>query len=86
MSNERKTVLYTGVTNDLERRVYEHTQSIEKNSFTSRYNVNKLVYCEAFEDVEEAISREKRIKAGSGKKKLTLIESMNPEWKDLSIA
>ena len=75
--------MYTGVTSDLEQRVYEHKNKLVKG-FTSRYNINKLVYFEEFGDVNEAISREKQIKAGSRKKKIALIEKDNPEWKDLS--
>ena len=75
--------MYTGVTSDLEQRVYEHKNKLVKG-FTSRYNINKLVYFEEFGDVNEAISREKQIKAGSRKKKIALIEKHNPEWKDLS--
>lgn len=85
MTNPSSTVLYTGVTNDLARRVGEHESSSNKESFTKKYNVNKLVFYEAGEDAYGAISREKQLKAGSRKKKLDLINSMNPEWKDLSL-
>ena len=84
MTNEWNTVLYTGVTNDLIRRVHEHKSGICKG-FTSKYKVNKLVYYEMTDDVEVAILREKQIKAGSRKKKIALVESMNPEWNDLSV-
>ena len=82
MTNDYNTVLYTGVTNDLHRRVLEH-RSGKGGTFTSRYRVAKLVYFESVEDVRVAISREKQIKSGSRQKKLDLINSMNPEWKDL---
>ena len=82
MTNKTNTVLYTGITGDLIKRVYEHKQKIVKG-FTKRYNINKLVYCEIFNDPENAISREKQIKAGSRKKKIALIESKNTEWSDL---
>jgi putative endonuclease len=82
MTNTYNTVLYTGVTNNLHRRVLEH-RSGKGSQFTSRYRVNKLVYFESVEDVTVAISREKQIKAGSRQKKIDLINSMNPEWKDL---
>jgi len=82
MTNKVNTVLYTGFTNDLVRRVYEHKEKIIEG-FTKKYNVNKLVYYEIFNDARNAIIREKQIKAGSRKKKLDLINNMNPEWKDL---
>ena len=82
MTNEHNTVLYTGVTSDLIRRVDEHKHNIIKG-FTQKYNVHKLVYYEVTSDVHVALRREKQIKAGSRAKKIALIESMNPEWKDL---
>ena len=82
MTNQHHTVLYTGITNDLKRRVYEHKNKIIKG-FTYRYNINKLVYYEVSDDSYHAISREKQIKAGSRKKKIQLIESLNPDWIDL---
>ena len=75
-------VLYTGVTSDLIKRIYEHKEKLAK-SFTGKYNINKLVYYEVFDDITNAISREKQIKAGSRRKKIELINSMNNEWKDL---
>ena len=84
MTNPKNSVLYTGVTNNLPRRVYEHKQKII-DGFTKKYNVNKLVYFEESPDAHSAITREKQIKAGSRKKKIDLVNSMNPEWKDLSI-
>ncbi len=82
MTNKINTVLYTGVTSDLKRRVYEHKQG-QGGGFTARYNVSKLVYYEVTEDVNAAIGREKQIKAGSRQKKLDLVNGMNPEWRDL---
>ncbi|MBI4548912.1 MAG: GIY-YIG nuclease family protein [Ignavibacteriae bacterium] len=82
MTNKWNTVLYTGVTNDVRRRVYEHKEKMI-DGFTKRYNINKLVYYEVFEEPYHAIAREKQIKAGSRKKKIKLIEGMNPQWKDL---
>ena len=82
MTNKNNTVLYTGVTNDLQRRVYEHKEKLIEG-FTKKYNVVKLVYYEIFDDPENAITREKQIKAGSRQKKLDLINSMNQKWKDL---
>lgn len=82
LTNKRHTVLYTGVTNNLARRVYEHKEKFVKG-FTERYNVDILAYYEVAENAEAAISREKQIKAGSRKKKEELIKAMNPFWKDL---
>jgi putative endonuclease len=82
MTNKNNAVLYTGVTNDLKRRVYEHREKLTEG-FTKKYNILKLVYYEVFEDVYSAISREKQIKSGSRKKKIELINSINKEWKDL---
>ncbi|OZH54063.1 excinuclease ABC subunit C [Hydrocoleum sp. CS-953] len=82
MTNKRNTVLYTGVTNDLIRRVYEHKSKLVEG-FTKKYNINKLVYFEMYENPSEAIAREKQIKAGSRQKKINLINSMNLQWKDL---
>ena len=82
MTNKRNTVLYTGVTNDLKRRAFEH-KSGQGGRFTSKYKINKLVYFEVFDDPENAILREKQIKAGSRKKKIALIEEFNPAWRDL---
>lgn len=82
MTNSHNTVLYTGVTNNLERRVQEHRAG-KGSGFTGKYNVDKLVYFECGDDVNSAIAREKQIKAGSRKKKEELIGSINPEWKDL---
>ena len=83
MTNAYNTVLYTGVTNNLTRRVTEH-RSGKGSQFTARYNLKKLVYFECGSDVETAIFREKQVKAGSRQKKIDLINSMNPDWKDLA--
>ena len=82
MTNKSGT-LYTGVTNNLERRIYEHKHHLVKG-FTNKYNIDKLIYFEETSDINAAISREKQIKGWLRKKKIALIESMNPEWKDLS--
>ena len=84
MTNKGNTVLYTGMTNSLARRVQEHKAKTNPKSFTSRYNVDKLVYVEGFEDVRDAIAREKQIKKGPRRRKVLLINSLNPEWNDLS--
>ena len=75
-------MLYTGVTNDLVRRVYEHREKLV-SGFSKKYNLDKLVYYEIFEDIEQAILREKNIKAGSRAKKVAAIERANPLWEDL---
>jgi putative endonuclease len=80
----RSRVLYTGMTSDLKRRVYEHTHKLTPG-FTSRYNVNRLVYYEVTADVKAAIAREKQIKGWLREKKIALIESVNPAWSDLSV-
>jgi len=82
MTNKHNTVLYTGITNDLKRRVYEHKNKLV-DGFTKKYNITKLVYYEVFYDPENAILREKQIKAGSRQKKIDLINSMNSCWQDL---
>ena len=82
MTNNHNNVLYTGVTNDLKGRVFEHKEKLIKG-FTKKYNIYKLVFYEVFDDAYNAISREKQIKAGSRQKKIDLINSMNPKWKDL---
>ena len=82
MTNKLDTVIYTGVTADLLRRVYEHREGLV-DGFTKKYNVKKLVYYEIADDIESAIAREKQIKNGSRKKKIALIKSMNPTFKDL---
>ncbi|MFA6096304.1 MAG: GIY-YIG nuclease family protein [Candidatus Paceibacterota bacterium] len=84
MTNKFNTVLYTGVTNNLARRVYEHKNKTIKG-FTSRYNITKLVYYEIYNNINDAIAREKQIKGGSRKKKINLIKNMNPEFRDLPL-
>ena len=83
LTNKINTVLYTGITNNLERRIFEHKSKCFKG-FTAKYNVNKLVYFEIYSDIYEAIQREKQIKNGSRQKKIDLIQSLNPLWKDLA--
>ena len=82
MTNRGDSVLYTGVTSDLKRRVYEHRHKLAPG-FTSRYRVVKLVYYEVHGDARCAISREKQLKAGPRREKLALVRSANPEWLDL---
>ena len=82
MTNKTNREIYTGVTNDLKRRVYEHKNKLCEG-FTKKYNVGKLVYYELCEDIESAILREKQIKGGSRQKKIDLVNSMNKEWRDL---
>ncbi len=82
MTNKHNNVLYTGITNDLKRRVYEHKRKLV-GGFTKKYNIIKLVYYEIFDAPENAILREKQIKAGSRQKKLNLINSLNDQWMDL---
>ena len=84
MANQSNSVIYIGVTNDLERRVYEHKNHMIAG-FTHRYNVEKLVYFEMTSDVNDAIRREKQLKKWSRQKKNALIELLNPEWKELTI-
>ena len=83
LSNKANNVIYTGVTSDLVRRVYEHKSKADPKSFTAKYNVHKLIYFEDTSDVYEAITREKQIKSWKRKKKNELINQFNPEWKDL---
>ncbi|MHC1703447.1 MAG: GIY-YIG nuclease family protein [Tenuifilaceae bacterium] len=83
LTNKNNTVLYTGVTSDLSKRMFEHINKIHTTSFTSKYNINKLVYFEGFSRIEDAITREKQMKAGSRKKKIECVNKINPQWKDL---
>lgn len=83
LTNNNNTTLYVGVTSQLLERVKQHKQKFHPTSFTAKYNLHKLVYFEQFQMIGDAIAREKQLKAGSRKKKIELIESMNPEWKDL---
>lgn len=82
-TNFNNHVIYTGVTNDIERRMWQHKTKITVG-FTAKYNINKLVYLETFSQIDDAIRAEKRIKGWTRDKKIKLIESKNPEWKDLS--
>ncbi|MBI5826657.1 MAG: GIY-YIG nuclease family protein [Deltaproteobacteria bacterium] len=82
MTNKWNTVVYTGVTNDLKRRVFEHKEKLVEG-FTRKYNIDKLVYYEVFNDPENAIAREKQIKGGSRAGKIDLINSLNMSWRDL---
>ena len=82
LMNDRNTVIYTGVTSDLKKRVYEHKENFIKG-FTKKYNVHKLVHYEIFADITDAIQREKQIKAGSRVRKMALIKASNPEFIDL---
>ncbi len=84
LTNKTNTVLYVGVTSNLVQRLHQHRTGYFKDAFTSRYNLTKLVYYENFLTIEDAIHREKQLKAGSRKKKIELIERMNKIWDDLS--
>lgn len=84
ITNRYNTTLYIGVTSDLITRMDQHKNKLYTNSFSSQYNLTKLVYFESFSSIEEAIQREKQLKAGSRKKKIDLINSLNPGWKDLN--
>ena len=83
LSNKRNGTLYVGVTSNLVKRIFEHKEKVVKG-FSAKYNLDLLVYYEEWWNIEEAIQREKQLKAGNRKKKLSLIESINPDWKDLS--
>ncbi len=83
LSNKRNGTLYVGVTSNLVKRIFEHKEKVV-NGFSAKYNLDLLVYYEEWWSIEEAIQREKQLKAGNRKKKLSLIESINPDWKDLS--
>ncbi len=82
LTNKYNTVLYTGVTSNLKKRIWEHREKLV-DGFTKRYNVRKLVYYEIYADIRDAIAREKQIKASSRQKKIDLISGFNPEWQDL---
>ena len=84
LTNKLNTVLYVGVTNNPERRLYEHKNELA-DSFTKRYHIHKLVYYETTPDVRAAIEREKQIKSWSRARKNALVNEMNPKWKDLSL-
>jgi len=82
LTNKNNKVLYTGVTSNLPSRIYQHKNKLA-DGFTKKYNVDKLIYYETTDDIMSAIAREKQIKAGSRRRKIELINNMNPEWKDL---
>ena len=84
LSNKNNTTLYVGVSTDLNTRVWEHKTKVNSSSFTSQYNIQKLVYFEGFDQIEKAIEREKYIKGKSRKWKETLINKINPNWEDVS--
>lgn len=84
LTNKNKTVLYVGATDNLKRRAREHKNGKYPNAFTKRYNCNILVYFEEFDKVSDAFERERQLKAGNRKRKEDLINSLNPEWNDLS--
>lgn len=81
LTNQSNSVLYIGVTNHLERRMLEHSSN--ETSFTAKYRVHRLVYYETYSEILDAIQREKQLKAGNRQNKVELINSMNPEWRDL---
>ena len=83
LTNKTNSVLYVGVTKDLTKRMQQHKTGYFKNSFTSKYKVTKLVYYEEFISIQDAIRREKQLKAGSRQKKIDVINRRNPEWRDL---
>lgn len=83
LSNQTNTVLYTGITNDLIRRVWEHKHETNAEGFTARYHVHRLVHYEETADVYSALTREKQIKSWNRKRKNKLIETTNPHWDDL---
>lgn len=83
LANERLTVFYTGVTNDILRRTLEHKTKFNRRSFTAQFNCDRLMYYEKFDDINEVIHREKQLKKYARQWKIELIEKMNPEWKDL---
>ena len=83
ITNYKNTTFYVGVTSNLPQRILEHKEKRYPNSFSARYNLNKLVYYESFQMIGDAIGREKQIKAGSRQNKIDLILSINSEWKDL---
>lgn len=82
VTNKAATVLYTGVTNSIQRRLYEHREKIGEG-FTKRYGVRRLVYYEMYANVRDALEREKQIKSGSQRRKLDLVNDFNPRWRDL---
>lgn len=84
ITNKNNTTLYVGVTSNLKLRIQQHKQKVYPRSFSARYNLNKLVYYEAFQMIGDAIAREKQLKAGSRAKKIALIVAKNPNWDDVT--
>ncbi|KKQ60373.1 MAG: GIY-YIG catalytic domain protein [Parcubacteria group bacterium GW2011_GWE2_38_18] len=84
-TNKLNSVFYTGVTNNLLNRANQHKEKIHKNSFTAKYNIDKIVYYEYYSNINDALEREKQIKASNRENKLKLIRNINPDWKDLLI-
>jgi putative endonuclease len=82
LTNQTGSVLYIGVTSDIIKRIYEHKEKLVEG-FSKKYSLDKLVYYECFDDIKDAIAREKQLKGGSRKKKLDLVSSMNPKWDDM---
>lgn len=85
MMASKSRVLYTGVTNDIRRRISEHKNKFQPNSFTAKYNINQLVWYDSTSNINDAIAYEKKIKGWLRSKKIELIESVNPNWNDLSM-
>lgn len=83
MTNKLRGVLYIGITSNIEQRNIQHKKGIYRNAFTRKYNIHKLVYCEVYSDVEDAIRREKQLKNWKRAWKIDLVEAINPEWDDL---
>jgi putative endonuclease len=83
ITNNNNTTLYIGVTSNLPKRILEHKEKWYQDSFSARYNLCKLLYYEQFQNMVDAIAREKQLKAGSRAKKVKLIDNFNPEWRDL---
>ena len=83
LTNRSRVVLYTGVTNSIEKRLWHH-ENTEKRTFTKRYKVNRLVYYECYNDIRDALSRETQIKGWRREKKNQLVETLNPKWEDLT--
>jgi putative endonuclease len=83
LTNKSHSTLYVGVTSNLPQRIQEHRNKKYPESFSARYNINKLVYWESFQEIGDAIAREKQLKAGSRQKKINLINGFNPAWEDL---
>jgi putative endonuclease len=83
ITNKNQTTFYVGVTSNLKRRLFEHKNKINPNSFSARYNLSKLIYFEYWPSIDEAIMREKKLKNYSRKRKIEIIQRKNPNWEDL---